>query len=325
MGLNLKNPVVASSSPLSVKVDNVKKMEDAGIGAVALYSLFEEVVQKEQLLINQGLTQGTEHFAEALTYLPDLETYQFESSRYLEHIHNVKNAVDIPVFASLNGRSTGEWWGNYARKVEQAGADGIELNIYDLPTNPMKLSSEVENVYIRLVSDVVKSVSIPVAVKIGPFFSSLPNIIMKFSECGAKAVIIFNRFYQPDIDLEDMAVKSVLHLSTSEELPLRIRWAALLCGKVDIDIAVTGGVHGAQDLLKSIAAGARVAMMTSLLLKKGISTVTNLLSETDQWLDSHGYSSVQELYGVMSYSTVENPDTFERVNYMRMLGSYRAD
>jgi len=321
LGLELKSPIIASSSPLCWHIDNVKKMEDAGVGAVVLPSLFEEQIQKEQLMLNSGLTQGTEHFAEALTYLPDIGSYHFDSSNYLEHIMKAKESVDIPVIGSLNGKSLWGWIG-YASEMEKAGADALELNIYDIPSNPEITSSQVEENYISLVKETVKSVSIPVAIKIAPFFSSIPNMISKLAEAGAAGVVIFNRFYQPDIDLHNLEVNPVLHLSTSDELLLRIRWAAILFKKVKIDLAITGGVHTPEDVLKCIASGARVSMATSSILQKGIAHISALLNGIYEWLESNGYKSIKALHGVMSQNSVQNPDAYERANYMKVLGSY---
>lgn len=322
--LKLKNPLVASSSPLCAHVQNVKKMEDAGIGAVVLQSLFEEQIQKEQLILDKGLVQGTEHFAEALTYLPDIRPYCFRSFDYMEQIIKTKEAVDIPVIGSLNG--TNIWgWIKYAREMEKAGADAIELNIYNLPVSPAISSSQVEQTCVHLVREVSRSVEIPVSVKIGPFFSSIPDMISRISDAGAAGVVIFNRFYQPDIDLQKLEVKPVLHLSTSDELLLRIRWTALLFDKINIDFAVTGGVHTVQDVLKCIVSGARVSMMTSVLLRKGINHISRLLAGIGEWLEENRYESIESFHGVMGRSFVENPEAFERANYMKVLGSYRSE
>lgn len=324
LGLELKNPIVASSSPLCIKVENVKKMEDAGVGAVVLQSLFEEQIQREQLMLNSGLVQGTEHFAEAISYLPDVGIYRFESSDYIEQIERTKGAIGVPVIGSLNGSSMGGWI-KYAREMEAAGADAIELNIYNLPTNPFISSLQVEQDYITLVQEVVRNVTIPVAVKIGPFFSSIPNFISKIADAGAAGVVIFNRFYQPDIDLQKLEVNPVLHLSKSDELLMRIRWAAILHGKVQTDLAITGGVHSAEDVLKCIASGAKVSMMTSLLLQKGIKQISAVITGITNWLEKNGYESINALYGVMGHNAVQNPEAFERANYMKVLGSYQPN
>ena len=294
------------------------------MAAVVLQSLFEEQIQKEQLMLDKGLVPGNRAFAEALTYLPDIRPYCFRSSDYMEQIIKTKEAVDIPVIGSLNG--TNVWgWIKYAREMEKAGADAIELNIYNLPVSPAISSSQVEQTCVNLVREVSRSVAIPVSVKMGPFFSSIPEMISRISNAGAAGVVIFNRFYQPDIDLQKLEVKPVLHLSTSDELLLRIRWIALLFDKIKIDFAVTGGVHTIQDVLKCIAAGARVSMMTSALLQKGISHISRLLAGIGEWLEENRYESMEAFHGVMGRSSVENTEAFERANYMKVLGSYRSE
>jgi len=324
LSLKLKSPLVASASPLCAHIQIVKKMEDAGIGAVVLQSLFEEQIKKEQLIFDEGLVQGTEHFAEALNYLPDIRPCCFRPSDYMEQIVKTKEAVDIPVIGSLNG--TNVWgWVKYAREMEKAGADAIELNIYNIPAAPTISSLQVEQTCLTLVREVARNVSIPVSVKIGPFFSSIPEMISRISDAGASGVVIFNRFYQPDIDLDKLEVKSVLHLSTSDELLLRIRWVALLFDKIKIDFAVTGGVHTVQDVLKCIAAGARVSMMTSALLQKGVNHISRLLVGIAEWLEENRYESMEAFHGVMGRSSVENPEAFERANYMNVLGSYWSE
>ncbi len=324
LSLKLKSPLVASASPLCANVQIVKKMEDAGIGAVVLQSLFEEQIKKEQLIFDEGLVQGTEHFAEALNYLPDIRPCCFHPSDYMEQIVKTKEAVDIPVIGSLNG--TNVWgWVKYAREMEKAGADAIELNIYNIPAAPTISSLQVEQTCLTLVREVARNVSIPVSVKIGPFFSSIPEMISRISDAGASGVVIFNRFYQPDIDLDKLEVKSVLHLSTSDELLLRIRWVALLFDKIKIDFAVTGGVHTVQDVLKCIAAGARVSMMTSALLQKGVNHISRLLVGIAEWLEENRYESMEAFHGVMGRNSVENPEAFERANYMNVLGSYWSE
>lgn len=322
--LRLKNPLVASSSPICADVQNVRRMEDAGVGAVVLPSLFEEQIQKEQMMLDRGLAQGTEHFAEALSYLPDVRPQRSGSSEYMELIIKTKEAVDIPLIGSLNGRGVGGWI-KYAREMEKAGVDALELNVYNLPSTPGVSSLQVEEACLTLVREVAKSVTIPVAVKISPFFSSIPDIISKISSAGAKGVVIFNRFYQPDIDLQKLQVRPVLHLSTSDELLLRIRWAAILFAKIKTDLAITGGVHTSLDILKCIAVGARVSMTTSSILNKGIGHISRLLVGVSEWLEQNQYESMAAFHGVMGRDSVENPEAFERANYMKVLGSYQTD
>jgi dihydroorotate dehydrogenase (fumarate) len=321
MGIKLRNPLVASSSPLCRNIGNIKRMEDAGLAAVVLQSLFEEQVLLEQRDLNTYLLQGTEHFAESLTYLPDFGAYRFAGSDYLEQIRKAKEAVDIPVIGSLNGvSSTG--WVKYAREIQEAGADGLELNIYYLPTNPAMTSQQVERNYIALVREVSSKIGIPVAVKLGFFLSSIPNMIAQCAGAGASAVVMFNRFYQPDLDLTTLKAVPNLTLSSSQELRLRIRWTGILYKKVDIDMAVTGGVHTPEDVLKCVASGAQAAMMTSALLIGGIPHATSVIQGVVRWLGDHEYESLHLLRGTLSRECVENPEAFERANYMQVLGSY---
>jgi dihydroorotate dehydrogenase (fumarate) len=321
MGIKLRNPLIASSSPLCRKIDNIRRMEDAGVAAVVLQSLFEEQVLLEQRDLNTYLLQGTELFAESLTYLPDFGAYRFAGSDYLEQIRKAKEAVDIPVIGSLNGVSSSGWI-KYAREIQEAGADGLELNIYYLPTNPSMTSQQVERSYIALVREIVSKVRIPVAVKLGFFLSSIPNMIAQCADAGAAAAVIFNRFYQPDLDLESLKAVPNLVLSSSQELRLRIRWTGILYKKVAIDMAITGGVHTSEDVLKCIASGAQTAMMTSALLIGGITRATAVIQGVARWLGDHGYDSLQPLRGTLSKERIENPEAFERTNYMQVLGSY---
>jgi len=321
MGLDLKCPLVASAGPLAKDVANIRRMEDVGLGAVVLHSLFEEQIEAEAMALDRSLSGGTESFAEAISYLPDMVDYNIGPDAYLEHIRKAKEAVRIPVIASLNGTTPGGWI-QYARLMEEAGADGLELNLYFLPTDPEITGAQVESQCSRLVRDVVESVKVPVAVKIGPYFSSLPNVVRSFDESGAAAIVLFNRFYQPDYDLQTMEVTPSLNLSSSLELLLRLHWVALLSGRVKADLAVTGGVHTAADVLKSMMAGARVAMTTSALLKYGIDYVTRILADLAEWMTAHEYESIQQMQGSLNYLSVPDPAAYERANYMRVLSSY---
>ena len=323
MGIPLKNPLVASSSPLCTSIDNIKKMEDEQIAAVILQSLFEEQVILEQRELDTGLLQGTENFAEALTYLPDFGTYRFASSGYLEQIRKAKEAVDIPVIGSLNGISTGGWI-KYAKEIQDAGADALELNLYYLPTRPDISSQQVENNYVKLVKEVTSRIQIPAAIKISFFLSSIPDIVSKFADSGASALVLFNRFYQPDLDLESLNVVPNLKLSTSDELRLRIRWIAILYNKMNIDMAITGGVHTSLDVLKGIASGAKVTMMTSAFLINGIPYAGAVLEGISQWLERNDYKSIRSFQGILSQTSVENPEAYERANYMQVLGSFNT-
>jgi dihydroorotate dehydrogenase (fumarate) len=323
LGLQLKNPLVPSPSPLTREIANLRRMEDAGAGAVVLYSLFEEEINAESHTLDRYLTEGTESFAEAWTYFPEAPSYKaIGPDAYLEHIFRAKQALGIPVIASLNGVSSGGWI-RYAKQIEGAGADALELNIYYLPTSMDLTSAEVEQVYIDLVRDVSQSVSIPIAVKLSPYFSATANMIGRLTNAGARGFVLFNRFYQPDLDLENLEVVPNLNLSRSEEIRLPLRWIAILYGRLAADLALTTGVHTANDALKGIAAGANVVMTTSELLMHGIGRIGEILSEMEAWLYDHEYTSVSELRGSLSQVNVAAPAAFERANYMQIVRSYQ--
>ena len=321
LGLTLKNPVVAAASPLTKKLESAKKLDEAGVGAIVMYSLFEEQIIYESLELDHYLTRGTDSFAEALTYLPDIDTYAMGPGKYLDHLTAVKKTVSVPVIGSLNGVSKGGWT-RYARHFQDAGADALELNLYYLPTDPELTAAELENTYIELVSDVCANVTIPVSVKLNPFASALPNLAKRMTEAGAKGLVLFNRFYQPDFDLDNLEVMPSLVLSNSDELRLPLRWISILYGKVDADLALTTGVHTATDVIKSMMAGARVAMIASELLKNGYSRIPDILATMQSWMEEHEYTSIQQMQGSMSQQSVKEPAAFERANYMRVLGSY---
>jgi dihydroorotate dehydrogenase (fumarate) len=296
-------------------------MEDAGASAVVLHSLFEEQITIESQALDKALSAGTESFAESLSYFPDMTRYNLGPEGYLEVIRKAKQAVNIPIIASLNGVSTGGWI-KYAMEMEQAGADALELNIFYL-ANDSKLSGEqVEEMYTSLVSHVKASVRIPVAVKLAPYFSAMANMAKKLDHAGADALVMFNRFYQPDFDLEALDVKPSLSLSTSNELLLRLHWVAALYGQVKADMAITGGVHTAQDLLKAMMAGAKVAMVTSAILKNGIEHMETMLADLRAWMEEHEYESIQQMQGSMSRKSVADPTAFSRANYLKVLSSY---
>jgi len=321
LGLSLKNPLVASASPLCEDIGNIRRMEDAGAAAVVLHSLFEDQITLESHDLDRHLTHGAESFAEALTYFPDMTEYNLGPEGYLDHLRRAKAAVDIPIIGSLNGVSTGGWI-RYARKIEEAGADALELNLYFIPTDTEMTGAEVEQMYVDLVRDVKTSIRIPVAVKLGHAFSAIANMGRRLDEAGANALVLFNRFYQPDFDLEHLEVTPTLTLSSSYELLLRIHWVAILFGHIRPDLAVTGGIHTAQDVLKAMMAGARVAMMTSALLKHGIDHLAVVQKELVTWMEEHEYESIHQMQGSMSYRSVAEPAAFERANYMRVLRSY---
>ncbi len=321
LGLKLRNPLVVSPSPLSEQIGNILRMEDAGASAVVLHSLFEEQITIESQALDKALSAGTESFAESLSYFPDMTRYNLGPEGYLEVIRKAKQAVNIPIIASLNGVSTGGWI-KYAMEMEQAGADALELNIFYL-ANDSKLSGEqVEEMYTSLVSHVKASVRIPVAVKLAPYFSAMASMAKKLDHAGADALVLFNRFYQPDFDLEALDVKPSLSLSTSNELLLRLHWVATLYGQVKADMAITGGVHTAQDLLKAMMAGAKVAMVTSAILKNGIEHMETMLADLRAWMEEHEYESIQQMQGSMSRKSVADPTAFSRANYLKVLSSY---
>ena len=321
LGLELKNPLVAAASALSKKTSNVKRMEDAGISAVVMYSLFEEQITHDSLAFNYYMERGTDRFAESLDYFPDLGKYNVGPDQYLEQIRKNKEAVDIPVIASLNGVSNTGWI-EYAKMMAEAGADALELNTYYIPTNPNIEACQVEDNTFELVKAVCDNVEIPVSVKLSPFFSALPNFINLLIEAGADGVVLFNRFIQPDLDIENMEIDSTLHLSTSAELLLPLRWMALLYGRVDVDLALTSGVHSGVDLIKSLLAGANVAQVASEFVANGVERAQDILAEMENWMMAYEYESVEKMRGSMSQKNVENPSAFERANYMKALQTY---
>ena len=324
LGLKLKNPLVASPSPLSENIENVKRMEEAGIAAVVMYSLFEEQIIHESLELDHFLNQGTESFAEALTYFPNMGRYSLAPEKYIEKLQKTRLAVNIPVMGSLNGVSAGGWLA-YAQKIQDAGADALELNIYYLPVDSSLSSSQLEDNYLKLVSNVSSTIKIPLAVKLAPFFTALPNFAKRLVEAGADGLVLFNRFYQPDFDLENLEVVPNLVLSNSDALRLPLRWIAILYGKVKADLALTSGVYTPEDAIKAIMAGAKVTMTTSALLKRGMQAIPQILTGMEEWMVAHEYESVSQMYGSMSQGAVTDPAAFERANYMKVLNSFNAD
>ena len=318
LGLEMKNPLVASASTLSKKLSNIKKMEDAGIASIVLYSLFEEEITHESLALDYFLSRGTESFAEALTYFPDLDNYNTGPEKYLGFISKAKESVQIPIIASLNGISSGGWI-EYAKLIEQAGADALELNLYYVSTDLDVAGVELEKAYVELVGNIREEIKIPIAVKLSPFFTSFSSIAAGLVGAGANGLVLFNRFYQPDINIEDMRVEPTLELSTSSDLLLPLRWTAILYKKVNADLALTSGVHSGKDIVKSLMAGASVVMSASELVKNGIDRAKSLLQEFSNWMDIHEYESVDSLRGVLSQRAVAQPAAFERANYMKAL------
>jgi dihydroorotate dehydrogenase (fumarate) len=321
LGRKLVSPLVASSSPLCKDLTNLKKMEEAGAGAVVLHSLFEEQILLESQSLDRFLNAGSESYAEFTSCFPDLGTYDIGPRAYLAHISAAKRALKIPVIASLNGVTLGGWV-RYAREMEDAGADAIELNIYFLPASFETSGAEIEDDYCELVEAVKAHVRVPVAVKLGPFFTSLPHLAYRLECAGAGALVLFNRFYQPDFDLETLEATPNLKLSTSEELRLRLHAVALLAARLNMDFAITGGVHTGEDAIKGILAGAHVVMLTSALLRHGIPHLREVTTGMTRWMEEHGYNSVLEMCGAMNAAAVAEPEVFQRANYLKVLGSY---
>jgi dihydroorotate dehydrogenase (fumarate) len=321
LGLHLRNPLVCSSSPMCSNLNFLAHMQEMGAAAVVLHSLFEEQIELESADLNRFLDQGAESFPEANRYLPDMADYNLGVEGYLEHVRDCKSLLTIPVIASLNGTTPGGWV-RYAREIQQAGADALELNIYFLPTDPTRDAASIENEYVDLVKAVRKEISIPLAVKLSPYFTAPASFAKRLSDAGADGLVLFNRFYQPDFDLEMLDIVPSLRLSTAQELSLRLHWTAILFGNVKADLAVTGGVHSGLDVLKVMMAGGRVAMTTSALLKHGLSHIKDILREMTTWLVDHEYESVRQMQGSMSLRKVAHPDRFERANYLKVLRSY---
>lgn len=322
LGMLLKNPIVASSSPLSHSVDSIRRLEDAGAAAVVMYSLFEEQIGFDSYYLDFHLTQGIDSYAESISYFPDMQSYNVGPDEYLNLIRRAKEAVDIPIVGSLNGASVGGWT-DYATLIEEAGADALELNVYYLPASIAITGSDVETLYFDILSAVRDVVTIPIAVKLSPFFSSIAHMASCLSKDGADGLVLFNRFYQPDFDLENLEVAPRLVLSNSNELRLPLRWVAILYGRVKADLAITSGVHTSQDVVKGLMAGAKVTMMASELLQNGVRRIGQVLNEVVTWLSEHEYESVTQMIGAMSQKHCTEPAAFERANYMKMLQSYR--
>jgi dihydroorotate dehydrogenase (fumarate) len=321
MGLKLKHPLVASASPLSNTVDGVRRLEDGGAAAVVMYSLFEEQIELESLSLSSYLDHSAYSTAEALSYLPEMDSYLIGPESYLSLIRAAKAAVDIPIIGSLNGTTPGGWV-EYARLIQEAGADAIELNVYFLPASPYLTGESVERRYSEILRSVKQSVSIPVSIKLSPYFSSIGDMSRRLVDEGADALVFFNRFYQPDFDLDLMEVTPRLVLSRSHELRLPLCWVAIFYGELLADFAITSGVHTHEDVLKSLMAGAKVAMMASELMQNGTGRINEVLRAMKDWMEQREYESVKQMIGSMSRTNVADPAAFERANYMRMLASY---
>lgn len=321
LGLRLRTPLVVAASPLSEDLDQIKRMEDAGASAVVLYSLFEEQLRQDRFELHHRLEQGTFSFPESLTYFPEAQEYHLGPEQYLEHIQKAKAAVKIPVIASLNGSSVGGWT-QYARLIEKAGADALELNVYYIPTDVNLSGADVEQTYLDILKAVKSEVQIPVAMKLGPFFSNFANVAKRLDDAGADGLVLFNRFYQPDIELESLEVKPNILLSTPMAMRVPLRWIAILYDRIRADLAATSGVHRATDALKMLMAGADVTMLCSVLIRHGIGQIAVIERELITWLEEHEYISVQQLRGSLSQKNCADPSAFERAQYMRALSSY---
>jgi dihydroorotate dehydrogenase (fumarate) len=322
LGMNLKNPIVPSASPFSRDIGNIKKMEDSGAAAVVLYSLFEEQIEQDSLELHHRTTAYANSYAEAMNYFPEISDIKVGPDEYLKHIQKAKEAVDIPIIASLNGKSLGGWT-NYAKRIEEAGANALELNIYFLAADVNKSCSDIDKMYVDIVKEVKKVVRIPVAVKLSPFFSSVAWMAKQLDEAKADGLILFNRFYQPDIDLENLEVVPNVILSTPFASRLPLRWIAILYGRINADLAATRGIMSAEDVLKMIMAGASVTQMFSALVKNGIGHIATVLKDIQNWMEEHEYESLEQMRGSMSHKSVANPAAFERANYMKILHTYK--
>jgi dihydroorotate dehydrogenase (fumarate) len=322
LGMKLKNPIVASASPLSRSMDSMRRLEDAGTSAIVMHSLFEEQVTNEAESLDFYKSYGTESYAEALTYFPDTGDYQFAPEEYLELVAKASNKLEIPIIASLNGVTPGGWI-RYAKKMEEAGAAALELNVYYIPTKETMSGVDVENRYVEMLKQVHGAVKIPVAVKLSPFFSSIPNIAQRFVREGAAGLVLFNRFYQPDIDLEELDVKPGVELSDSYANRLPMRWIGILFGKIKASLAATSGVHTAEDVLKLTMAGADVSMMCSALLMHGPEYVGKVLKDVELWMKEHEYESIDQMKGSLSHKSIAEPSAYERANYMKALNRYK--
>jgi dihydroorotate dehydrogenase (fumarate) len=323
LGLNLRTPLVPSASPLSDEVDGIKRMEDAGAAAVVMHSLFEEQVRSELETVQYHLMYGTDSFPESLTFFPKPAEFTTAPEEYLSKIRQAKEAVRIPVIASLNGAAIGGWV-DYAKHIQQAGADALELNIYSIPTELDRTAVEVEQTYIDIVKAVKAVTSIPIAVKLSPYFSNMANMAKRLDQVGANALVLFNRFYQPDLNLDMLEVQPNLHLSTSHEIRLPLRWLAILYGRIKADLAATGGIHCAEDAIKMLMVGADVTMLCSVLFHKGLGALKQIETAMCDWLVEHDYQSIRQLQGTMSQKYCADPAAFERALYVRTIMSHRS-
>ena len=323
LGMTLRSPIVPSASPLSDDLGNIRRMEDSGAGAMVLYSLFEEQISRDRLDLHHYLTQGTESFAEALTFFPEPSEFHLGPAAYLNHIRAAKEAVGIPVIASLNGSSLGGWV-DYASLIEQAGADALELNIYYIPSSPNLAPREVEQRYVEILTAVRTAVRIPIAVKMSPYFSNVAHMAKRLEGAGANGLVLFNRFYQPDIDVETLEVRPRIIFSGPQDMLLPLTWIGILHGRVQVSLAGTSGIHTHEDVLKMLMAGADVTMMAAALLKNGIGHIRQVEQDLRRWMEEHEYESVRQMQGSMSQFHCPDPSAFERANYIGALHSHRA-
>ncbi|HVO27129.1 MAG TPA: dihydroorotate dehydrogenase-like protein [Candidatus Margulisiibacteriota bacterium] len=324
LGLTLRSPLVPSASPLSEEIDTIRRMEDAGAAAVVLYSLFEEQLVLDRFELHHHLTEGTESFAEALTYFPEPPEFHLGPEEYLNHIRKAKAAVDIPIVASLNGNSLGGWT-NYAKQMQEAGADALELNIYYIATDLQRTAEQVEQTYIDILQAVKSVVTIPVALKLGPFFSNMARMAKRLDDAGTNALVLFNRFYQPDIDLEALEVRPRVLLSTPQAMRLPLTWIGILYGRIRADMAATSGVHEAEDVIKLLMVGANVTMLCSVLLQRGVDHIRTVENGIREWMEAHEYDSVHQMRGSMSQQNVADASAFERAHYISTLHSYKPE
>lgn len=322
MGLALRSPlVVGAAAPLTEDIDNIKRMEDSGAAAVVLHSLFEEQIRKDMLELHHHLEFGTHSYAEALTYFPEPDIFHIGPDVYLNHIRRAKEAVDIPIIASLNGSTPGGWI-DYARQMEEAGADAIELNIYSIPTELEVTGAEIEDRYLDILNIVKSAVSVPVAVKLSPYFTNMANMAKRLADSGANALVLFNRFYQPDINIEELEVYPHLLLSTPQAQRLPMHWIALLYQRVHADLAATSGIHKAEDVVRMTMVGAKITMVVSTLLRHGIESLHTLEQDLRQWMEENEYNSIREMQGIMSMLNSPNPTQYERVQYMKAIQTF---
>jgi dihydroorotate dehydrogenase (fumarate) len=320
LGLTLRTPLVPSASPLSQEIGSIRRLEDAGASAIVLYSVFEEQLRLESLELDHHLSAGTESFAESLTYFPQPSEFRLGPEGYLEHIRKAKEAVDIPVIASLNGASVGGWT-KFAKEIEQAGADALECNVYFIPTDPELKAAEIEQTYVDIVWAVKSAISIPVAVKLGPFFTNFANVARRLDEAGADGLVLFNRFYHPDIDLDELEIRPNVLLSTPQALRLPLTWIGILYGRLRASLAASSGVHDAEDVIKLLMVGANVTMLCSSLLRNGVNHLRHVERGLVDWMEIHEYESVRQMRGSMSQQRCPDPSAFERAQYMRAVKS----